>query len=443
MVRLYALGRLDAKAFSIACYLASKAGARGENLRLYGLPPGRQSGSYSRKLKRVLPQQASAPELDLVEVPVNVRGNRTTKLVPVAPIHECLEAELREVAIETLETSTDVDWAESFERHPHRHREDNRPVHPVALYLDGIKFTRSIGPGRADSLVGITAYNLRTNQRHLIAVVSKREMCGYDTLWPILNHIRWSFTAATDGVRPTRRWDDSDWPDSSAYYHTQGTDLTSRYLLVQIKADWAEQCSSLGFPTWSSVHSPCFLCGCKKSTMYRLNDVSLVDDGWGKKATTYDEECSRHEIRVLVSTEHERAAILRDGGLYTEKKKKQLGRILKNDVVPFGLRAGDRLEPSQTLQHSGLFETKALPFVAVFWRTRTDARGRNLSWVTRRCPVFCLELGASPDTVLHLDTLHCIYLGVFSSFVYFVIREALGTDIYGIGGPKETREPAT
>jgi hypothetical protein len=34
-------------------------------------------------------------------------------------------------------------------------------------------------------------------------------------------------------------------------------------------------------------------------------------------------------------------------------------------------------------------------------------------------------------------------LGVFSTFTYYVLREALDVDVYGIGGPKETREPAT
>ena len=444
LVRLYALGKLDAKAFSIACFLAAKAGAKGDNLKLYGLPPGESSsGNYSRRLKKVLPQQVSAPELDLVEIPVNIRGRRTTKLVPVAPIHECMEAESRETSDMNVEKSDDNDWCDSFEGHPHRHRADGKPVHPIALYLDGIKYTRSIGPGRADSLVGITAYNLKTSQRHLIAVVSKREMCGYDSLWPILNHIKWSLSAATEGRRPTKRWDDSPWPKKSAYYDEQGTELGSRYLLCQIKADWSEQCSAMGFPTWSSVHAPCFLCACTKSTMYRFDAVTLVDDGWGKKATTYEAECSRHEMRITVATEDDRMMILTEGGLQTHKKKKLSGRVLKHDVGKFGLCAGDRLEPSQHLQHSGVFDTKEVPFEAVFWRAKTDAKGRSLSWVTRRCPLFCPELGTTPDTVLHLDTLHCVYLGVFSTFTYYVLREALDVDVYGIGGPKETREPAT
>eukprot|EP00959_Pyramimonas_sp_CCMP1952_P142611 2985841-Pyramimonas_sp.AAC.1 len=75
----------------------------------------------------------------------------------------------------TLEPS---DWTPSFESHPLREREgDPRPCYPVALYLDGVKFTRSIGPGRSDSLVAFTTYNLATERRHLLACLSKRETC--------------------------------------------------------------------------------------------------------------------------------------------------------------------------------------------------------------------------------------------------------------------------
>ena len=82
MIRLYCVGKLDATSFSIACYLASQAGAAGDGLKLYGLAPDKtgngSSGRYARHLRRVLPQQASAPELDMVEVPVLIKGKRTT-----------------------------------------------------------------------------------------------------------------------------------------------------------------------------------------------------------------------------------------------------------------------------------------------------------------------------------------------------------------------------
>lgn len=432
------------------CYLASQSGATGSGLKLYGLAPDRTGksgdGRYAKHLRSVLPQQVSAPELNLVEVPVMLRGKRTTKLVPVAPIHEVMEAEVNtypDKMNDDVEWSSD--WAASYFDHPHRVKHnDPREVYPLAVYVDGIKFTRSIGPGRADSLVGVTAYNLRTSRRHLVAVISKRESCGHDTLWPILDNIRWSLEAATEGRRPTERWDGSPWPESSAYFDTQGSQMRSRFLLVQLKADWAEQCSAFGFPTWSSVNSPCFLCSATKATMYNFDDVTLEDTGWGPKHNTYEDECAKHEIRVTIATQSDRDRVLADGGLYTEQTKSKIsGRVLKHDIPSLRLLRGDRLEPSLGLPHSGLFDHRDLPFEAVFWRRRVDARGRLLSWVTRRCPLFCPAIGSTPDSVLHLDTLHGVYLGVFSTFTFHVIREILDCDFYQLGGPKDAREPAT
>ena len=202
--------------------------------------------------------QESAPELNMVEVPVMYKQSRTTKLLPVAPLHEVLEAEV--AALGNLAAPSDCsDWSNTFRDHPHRVRAgDARETFPVAIYLDGIKYNRAIGP-RADSLIGITAYHLRTDRRHLLAVISKAESTGWDTLWPVLNHIKWSLAAAAEGKRPSKMWDGREWPQGCIYGETAGSDLSARYLLCQITADWMEFTHSLGFPTWSAFNSPLFL----------------------------------------------------------------------------------------------------------------------------------------------------------------------------------------
>eukprot|EP00959_Pyramimonas_sp_CCMP1952_P026313 552410-Pyramimonas_sp.AAC.1 len=94
-----------------------------------------------------------------------------------------------------------TEWSDTFYNHAfYNIPDDPRPVFPVAIYLDGIKYTRSIGPGRADSLVAVTCYNLCTSSRHVIGVLSKREAChcgcrGWDSHWNIFNYIRWSMEA--------------------------------------------------------------------------------------------------------------------------------------------------------------------------------------------------------------------------------------------------------
>ena len=440
LLRLYALGILDAKAFCIACYWASKSGSHGDGIRRFGLPPDQSTGNYSKHLSRHLPKQESAPELTMVEIPVMLNGKRQTKLIPVAPIHEVMEAEIK-VCDDLVAASDETDWSQNFRDHPHRVKPDDpRDVHPISIYMDGIKYNRAIGP-RADTLVGVTAYNVRTNRRHLIAVLSKYESCGWDSLWPILNHMRWSLAAAAEGRRPMVRWDGSIWPEGSVYSTLSGSELSARFLLVQIKADWMEFCSSLGFPSWSSVNAPCFLCGARKSQLFDFRGVDLESDPWGPKGNSYDNECSKSEIEVIVKSEADRQAILVTGGLHT--RKKPAGRVLANDVPMFRLKGGDRLEPNADLPNSAMFEDKMLPFTAVFWRSRTDGLGRISSWVLRRCPLFCDEVGVTPNSVLHIDTLHTLYSGVMAVYVYTVIQECLDQNLYNIGGAQDIMQEQT
>jgi hypothetical protein len=357
--------------------------------------------------------QESAPQLNMVEVPLKIKGKRELRSIPVTPIHECLEAEAASDCF--LGNMSELsDWSMCFKKHKTQTIDgDNRQVWPVAIYTDGIKFNRAIGPGRQESLIAITAYNLATYKRHLIAIVSKEESLGWDTLFPIWENVAWSMRAATIGQRPRTRWDGSDWPESSPY-GTMRARMRHRYILCQLKMDWMEIASSMGFPTWSSANNPCPLCNTKKSGMFDWRDLSLEDSAWGSKPTTYDAECRRCEIYVTVSSERDRELIMIGGGLRYSNDKRKMSYSLTSSVPEFSLLAGDRLEPCETLQCSEYFATKPVPFECRFWRLRLDTRGRSLAWVNRRCPVFDMErLGTSPDNSLHLDTLHSLYQGIF------------------------------
>eukprot|EP00959_Pyramimonas_sp_CCMP1952_P117644 2459335-Pyramimonas_sp.AAC.1 len=56
-----------------------------------------------------------------------------------------------------LEPFGDVDdpaWSSTFEEHPHRRVEgDRRDVIPIAPYVDGIRFTRTVLVGHQDSVI--------------------------------------------------------------------------------------------------------------------------------------------------------------------------------------------------------------------------------------------------------------------------------------------------
>ena len=51
--------------------------------------------------------------------------------------------------------AADEEWAKAYEVHPAvTEAKNGEPIHPVALYLDGVRYTKAIGHGRADSLIG-------------------------------------------------------------------------------------------------------------------------------------------------------------------------------------------------------------------------------------------------------------------------------------------------
>lgn len=211
--------------------------------------------------------------------------------------------------------------------------------------------------------------------------------------------------------------------------------MNARYILVQVKGDWCELSNTLGFPTWSCEFAPCFLCACTKTTMYDFSNITLQNTNWGKRTESYEESCFSHETQVDVASEDIREAILETGKLHLAKNRKPMGRILASDIPGLKLQAGDRLDPSVGLNNTDDFETADLPFTCVFWRPRFDALKRIHSWILRRNPLFHHELGTTPDTVLHLDTLHTLYLGVFGTFVLNVILAAIAANVYNVVGP--------
>ncbi len=153
LLTLYATGELSAKALSIAAYWAVKAGVKNVELSQYAQPPGRQSGYYSTNLKRRLPSQAAAKELNVISMPAFVANRRTKKAVPVSPAFDVLNGEYDKLIAggTVLEPPTESDWAPMFRQHPYLVIPgDSRPVFPVAVYVDGIRYTRPTGISSSD-----------------------------------------------------------------------------------------------------------------------------------------------------------------------------------------------------------------------------------------------------------------------------------------------------
>ena len=250
-------------------------------------------------------------------------------------------------------------------------------------------------------------------------------MLGGDSVFGIV------VKAACEGEHPSRDFEGKLITHlSGVVKNPPGGKLSNRYILLQIKADWAEMASTIGFPSWSCNANPCIMCGAHKGSMYCYDGVSLTSDPWGGKPTTYDSECSRCEIVVNVTSEYVRSCILEKGGLYSDPSKKAMGRLLSSDVAELRLFAGDRLEPTSQLRDIYAFEHAELPFSCTFWREQRDARRRILSWTHRRHPLFSESIGTSPSRTLHLDTLHTLYLGVFATFCHTVIHAMYRADVF-------------
>lgn len=153
LLKLYARAELSAKDFCQICFWADAAGARGD-FQKHGLGPGQSDGNYQKLLDRVLPKGKPEEQMT-VEIPVYSKEHgRHRRPILVSPPHECFEAEDKPSG----EMDSALEWASAYEKHPAviaaRGEMPKREVVPVALYLDGVRFTRPVSPGKVDSFLG-------------------------------------------------------------------------------------------------------------------------------------------------------------------------------------------------------------------------------------------------------------------------------------------------
>eukprot|EP00969_Alexandrium_andersonii_P344683 15237332-Alexandrium_andersonii.AAC.1 len=95
------------------------------------------------------------------------RGRHKTLLMPA---HESLHAEiannpdLLDRLDEAVQEST---WGDNFKQHPIVVANSGKGVLPVAVYMDGLPYTKT------DAVLGVYVYNLISNIRHLVAILRK------------------------------------------------------------------------------------------------------------------------------------------------------------------------------------------------------------------------------------------------------------------------------
>jgi hypothetical protein len=104
------------------------------------------------------------------------------------------------------------------------------------------------------------------------------------------------------------------------------------------------------------------------------------------------------------------------------------GLALVTALPTLGLEANDRLEPSDDLPDVFALETATLPCNVMFWRRSDDSVARH------RNPLFCPELGLTPNQCLTTDTLHAMYFGPMKSWCTAALWFIVLSGFYGVIG---------
>eukprot|EP00969_Alexandrium_andersonii_P243224 10743803-Alexandrium_andersonii.AAC.1 len=249
-------------------------------MKRYGMKPDRPSGHYSRLLGQKL--GFAEAEKKLYKVPL--AGTRKHDLarspfsIFVRLPHELIQKEVEADPSQKfrLQEMKDANaLPASYTQNPIVTQSDpNDFIIPISIYMDGVAYTIT------DSVVGVWAINGISQTRHLLMLIRKRLGCrcgcrSWCTFAPLMAVLRWSLDCLSRGIYPSERHDGTAWdPAQDAIRATRsGQQMAARACTMWFKADWAEFCERLGFPTWTSASRPCFCCGVSKQELFNPGQV--------------------------------------------------------------------------------------------------------------------------------------------------------------------------
>eukprot|EP00959_Pyramimonas_sp_CCMP1952_P463917 9485723-Pyramimonas_sp.AAC.1 len=176
-LRLYSEGRMSAKDVCLNCYYAHMAGAAGPFAQ-YSMRETKDTGNYQKKLDRALRISTDVKQVQVGVPTMKNKHDRCMTDVLMTPPQEALASEFlasAELRDQCSRVETSEDWHVAYEDHPvvETAREAGETVMPVALYIDGVRYTRAIGVGRQDQFIGFFLYSLVSRKRHLICMLRK------------------------------------------------------------------------------------------------------------------------------------------------------------------------------------------------------------------------------------------------------------------------------
>lgn len=404
LLNLMFTNALSAKSLCLICHWASKAGAAGP-VGEYALKPGAPSGHYRRKVDAAngVDLRKSAAKMFKLAVPQHCKYDlaRTVHEMVVRLPHEELAREVRDqpdcVTGPVCETA-------AFKAHPVVRGHPGVPVMPVALYLDGISFTRR------DSLLGIFVYSLVSMRRHLCAVLRRSHLCrcgckGWCSLYPVFEALRWSFKAMACGHWPTQRHD-GPWTEADGERALQaGRPLGFVGALLQVRGDWSEFSHTLGLADWNSRLHPCMFCHASRDNRFDTTGFEASGNPWGAVAHADMEAACQacEQWRLLDAAGY---ALVKAAMHYEKGSRGGGGLCLSADIPQLALLKGDRVEPFDGLQDvAKAFNIESFPVRLLFWRRSAATRCR------RRNPILMApEIGMTVNTLM-VDKLHSLNLG--------------------------------
>ena len=428
LIRLRMSGVLSAKQACVIAWWASQAGAVGPCAD-FGCAADKNSGFYQRRLDRYLQVGEPGQKFYFLDIPGHDRSlaTRCVHRTEVIPPHEALAEEVAKnpgLLQRVQRSEAGTEWSETYKRHPAvTTAPAGEPVLPVALYLDGVPYSKS------DGFLAIWCYNLLSWQRHLLCVMRKSTMCAcgcrrWCSLWPVFDWLVWSFGVLATGRSPTARHDGSPWQAEDAHRATESGRPCVRAAVCLLKGDWSEFTNTLGLPTWQSNDHPCLFCRVRKDRMFDITNFSVLSFPAPLKTTEgYRLACEAAEKHV-VATQAQVQRIL--GALRFDKRKDGAhGRALIRDIPELNLEKGDRLEPSRALRDVGALESvTTFPIELTFWSQDRE------SWTKHRNPLLDEPTIGMGIEIFAVDTLHTLNLGVYQKMVAKVFWSLLARDIF-------------
>ena len=433
-------GRLTAKDVCLLSFWAKHAGAKGvDDL---AKAPNTQSGNFKRHLDGIIASSSGAQKQYQIDVPVYSKtiGERTIRQIPACPPHEWLsETFVREDLGPKLQEAMQKEaLPPNYHNHPvvvkaKAEGDMEQPIIPMAVFIDGVPYCKH------DSLILFVVQSLLTDTQYLTVCLRKRFLCrcgcrGWCSLHVIWSWLRWSFECLASGLFPAARHTNEPFgAGDETRSHMSGQKMACKGVLVQLRADWSELVSRLGFFPWSHTHQPCCLCTASRAELYE----HMEDPNWiAKDSLDYDSACSACEVFSGLLSKKNWKYVANRLEIDVRSKGKQ-GLCLTEDIPALGLVKGDRVEPSQTMEDAHAILHRNTPVRIVFWRTSAETITKH-----RNC-FFSKALGTDVQSSLAIDAMHTLALGVFAQFVVYCLWTLLDCNLTKHkANDKETRDAA-